>query len=112
MPVLLPSNIERRPLAVPVEWYSFVALVEVVQFLKVVIFDCSSPPFVEETKSDLILGIGLSEKVLEVTPVMKADTPKFAAVRDLEKYSVLLSSYFVLIEQGASQYSQNTSALR
>lgn len=47
MAMLPPSNVQGRPFAVPIEWYRVVTLILVVQFLKVLILDCSRSFLVE-----------------------------------------------------------------
>lgn len=59
MAVLLASNVQGSPFTIPVEGDALVALVETVQFVKVVVLDGSGSPLIEKAKGNLILGIGL-----------------------------------------------------
>lgn len=82
MPALLSTNVESGPLAVPVERYAVIALVEVVKFLEVVVPNCSSAIFVKEPESDLVLCVWFCKKVFKVSPVVKGEFPSFSSVSD------------------------------
>jgi len=47
MPALFSTDVKRCPLAIPVERYAVIALVEIVKFLEVVVLDCSRAALVE-----------------------------------------------------------------
>jgi len=70
MSLVFASNIQLCPLRVPVEGQSVGALVLVVDVLEVFKLDISGPVTIKETKSDVVLGVRLLEKILKVAPVL------------------------------------------
>jgi len=80
MPALPSTDVERGPLAIPVKRYTVLALVEVVEFLEVVVLNCSRAIFVEQAESDLIFCVWFCKKVFKVSPVVKGEFPGFSSV--------------------------------
>ena len=93
---LAAADIERGPLAVPVEGDAVGALVAVVQLLEVVELDGARAVLVEQPERDLVLGVGLGQQVLEVAPVGDADLALPLPVGDAEEDGILLALDFVL----------------
>lgn len=96
MPSLLPTNVQRRPLARPIERDTIRTFVEVVEPLKMIIFDSTGAVVVEESKSNLILGIRFGEEILEIPPVMKIDPPNFSSIGDSVENGILVPLDFML----------------
>jgi hypothetical protein len=96
MPVLLASNIEGRPLALPVEGQAVLGLVCLPCLVEVVEVDVSGPVLVEEAEDNLVLGIGFREEVLEDGPVVDGDLALPVAVGYGKQDAVLETLDFVL----------------
>lgn len=96
MPPLLPPNIKTRPFAVPIKGDAIVPLVELVQFLKVVVLDDARARDIEESEGYLVFGIGLCEEVLEGSPVLQVDLAGSSTVSDIEENGVLFPLDLVL----------------
>jgi hypothetical protein len=64
-----------------------------IEFVEV---DVAGALLVEETENDLVLGVGLREKVLEHGPVVNVYSALAVAVGDGKEYAVLVALDFVL----------------
>ena len=82
MSVLLSSNIQRRPFTIPIERYAIAAFVEIVELLEVVVFDCASAFFVEESERNLILGIWFRQEIFKRSPVMQRNFSRSPSISD------------------------------
>lgn len=91
MALLLATNVQLGPLAIPVEGDAVGALVQLIELPEVVIFDVAETVDVEEPEGDLVLGVGLCEDVLEVGPVRQGYPTLSGAVGDVEENRVLLA---------------------
>ena len=80
MSVLPRSNIQRRPLTIPVERYAVIALVELIEFLEVFVFDSSRAILIEQAERYLVLSVRLGKEILEGRPVLNADPPSFPSI--------------------------------
>lgn len=96
MPVLLAANVERRPIAFPVEGQAVFGLVFPPCRVEVIKVDVAGSVGVEEAEDNLVLGIGFREEVLEDGPVVYAD-PSFAvSIGNLEQNAILIPLDLVL----------------
>lgn len=59
MTLFPPTNIQGSPFAVPIKWYRLIALIKIVEFLKIIVFDYSCPFLIKQSKRDFVLGIRL-----------------------------------------------------
>ena len=89
VPLLLPANVERSPLAVPVEREAVVTFVQVVQAEEVVELDASRALDIEEPEGDLVLGVWLRKEVLEDGPIVEGDSASVTPVGDAEENGIL-----------------------
>jgi hypothetical protein len=96
MSVLLGPDIQSCPLAFPVKGKALVCLVCLPCLVELVKVDVAGAFLVEEAEDDLVLGIGLREKVLEDGPVVDADLALPVAVGYGEQNAVLVALDFVL----------------
>lgn len=103
MALLLASDVQLGPLAVPVEGQALGALVELVEAAEVLILDLAGALDIEEAEGDLVLGVGLVEKVLKGDPVGYRDAAFALAVGNLEQQAVLLALDSVLLVRSACQ---------
>lgn len=90
------AGIERRPFAIPIKRNRLGALVHVIEFCEVVKFDHAGALDVKETKSNLILGIGLCEKVLKGRPIMEGKPTGSFAIGDAKENGILFAFDLVL----------------
>jgi hypothetical protein len=95
--VLLGANVQRGPLAVPVEGQAVFCLVGAPCVVELVKVDVAGALLVEEAEDDLVLCVGLGEQVLEDTPVVDVDLALALAVCDLEQDAILVALDFVLL---------------
>lgn len=100
--VLLAANVQLRPLRLPVKGNGLGALVELIQSAEVVVLDAAGALNVEETESNLILGIRLVEEMLKDTPVGEVHPASILDVGNTEKDGVLLTGDFMLVGEGGS----------
>lgn len=96
MPVFLAANIERSPVAFPVEGQAVLRLVRLPCLVELVEVDVARPVLVEEAENNLVLGVGFREQVLEDRPVMDVDSALPVAVGYSEEDAVLVALDFVL----------------
>ena len=80
MSAFLPANIKGRPFGVPVKWYTILPLIEIVEFLKFVVFNGSSTVLVEQAESNFIFCVRLREQVFKVSPVLQGDLPSLSSI--------------------------------
>ena len=99
MPVFLASEVQRRPFAVPVEWDTVIALIHIVQLLKVLIFYRTRTILIEKSESNLVLCVWPGKEVLENAPVMNGNTPGSSSIGHTEKDRILVSFDFVLMSR-------------
>lgn len=96
MAVLPSAYIQRRPFAIPVEWYGGLTFIGIVQFLEVLVLDGTGTIFVEQPKSDFIFRIWLGEEVLECYPVLDINPTQFLSVSDVKEDRILFTLNLVL----------------
>jgi hypothetical protein len=104
VPLRLAADVELRPLAVPVERDAVLPLVELVEPAEVFIFYGAQAVDVEQAEGNLVLGIGLAEDVLKVSPVGKGELALVRPVGDVEQDRVLLPLDLVLFCSNIGQY--------
>ena len=97
MPLVPASDVQLCPFRVPVERQTVGALVLVVYVLEVFKLDISGPVTIEETKGNVVLGVGLFEKVFKVAPVLQSDSADAFSIGDVEEERVLLAFDLVLL---------------
>ncbi len=96
MPLLLPTDVQRRPFAVPVEGYAILTLVEIIEVLEVFVFNGTSTVDIEQSEGDLVLSVWLCKKILERAPVVQVDSSSIAPICHAEEYSILLTLNLML----------------
>ena len=96
MPVLLGADVERSPLALPVEGQAVLGLVSLPCLIELVEVDVAGALLVEKAKDNLVLGVGFCEEVLEDGPVVDGDPTLAVAVGYSEQDAVLVALDFVL----------------
>jgi hypothetical protein len=96
MPVLLGPDVQRSPLAFPVEGQAVLRLVCLPCRVELVKVDVAGPVLIEEAEDDLVLGVGFREEVLEDGPVMDSNLALPVAVGYSKQNAVLVALDFVL----------------
>jgi hypothetical protein len=96
MPVLLGADVERSPLALPIEGQAAFGLVRLPCLVELVEVDVAGALLVKEAEDDLVLGVGFREEVLEDGPVMDGDSALAVAVGYSKQDAVLVALDFVL----------------
>lgn len=94
--MLLSSQVQRRPVAVPIEGDGIAGLVARIDFLEGVEVHLTGRRVGEEAEGDFIFGVGFREKVVEDTPVRESDAALVVAIGDVEQNRVLVALDLVL----------------
>lgn len=97
MPVLLGSNVQCRPLAVPVEGQAVFGPVCAPCVVELIETDVTGTLLVKEAENDFVLGVWFRKQVLENTPVVDVDLALLFAVCNLKQDAVLVALDFVLM---------------
>lgn len=98
MPPPLTTGVQLHPFAVPVKGYAVLPLVQLIQSLELIVFDRACVIDVEESESNLILGVWFRKEIFERCPVSKGDLARLLSVSDTKENCILLSFYLVLNE--------------
>lgn len=96
MPVLLSSQVQGRPVAVPVEGDGIASLVARIDFFEGGEVHLTGRRVGEEAEGDFIFGVGFCKEVVEDTPVRESDTALVVAIGDVEQNGVLVALDLVL----------------
>jgi hypothetical protein len=112
MPLVLCSDVQRGPFAIPVERQAVLPLVRRPYAVEVFKLYVAGPVLVEEAEDDLVLGIRFREEILEDAPVLQGNAPLPIAVGDLEQYAILVSLDLVLLQQNVLSATGNRAHRR
>lgn len=94
--MLLPSQVQGRPVAVPIEGDCIAGLVARINFFESVEVHLTGRRVSEEAEGDFIFGVGFCEEVVEHTPVRESDAALMVAIGDVEQDRVLVALDLVL----------------
>lgn len=99
MAALTPARVQRSPCGVPVKRNALLGSRLAEQALHILPLDGACPLDVEQAEGNLVLGIGLSEEVLERGPVAKGQSTRLSRIGNLEEDRVLIPLDLVLHDE-------------
>ena len=83
MSAFLPANIKGCPFGIPIKRYTILPLIEVVEFLKLVVLYGSRTLLIKQAESNFILCVRLREKMFKVGPVLEGNLSNPSSVGNM-----------------------------
>lgn len=96
MSLILVSDVELCPLALPIKGDTVGSLILLIELLEVFVFNISGAADVKKTERDLVFGIGFRQEVLECCPVANCYPSSTSTIGYTKEKTILVTTDFVL----------------